>query len=273
MSNFSSGNSSKWVKPLAQTGLAAKGVVYCLMGILTIMAIFHLDNKNTGDADKGGIFKMVHEQPMGKVLLGIIGLGLLCYALWRIIMAVKDTERKGTDAKGIGQRIVYFFSGLVYISVAFVAAKLVFQNKQSNGNSREQLASELLDKPLGIWLAGIVALGMIGVGIMQIYRAISGKYRKYVEESIYDNKVKSILIKSGQVGYIARGIVWLIIGWLFMQAAIHHNANKAGNTSEAFKWLQDSVYGDILLVSVALGLICYGVFMFLRARYQPIRTR
>lgn len=264
---------AKWIKPMAKAGLIAKGSVYCLTGLMTLLALLSIGDSKTGDADKGGVFKMVHEQPLGKVLLAIIAVGLLCYAIWRIIMAIKNTEDKDDDAKGIGTRIVYLFSGLVYLSLFGIALRLVLHNKKSSGNSRQQLASELLDKPWGIWLVAIVAFGMVAVGIVQIYRAVSGKYKKYVQRAHFSNQShQSLLIKAGMAGYIARGIVWLIVGWLFLKAAINSNAREAGDMGSAFQWLRDSAYGDILLAVVSLGLVCYGVFMFLRARYQPIHT-
>ncbi|WP_207491739.1 DUF1206 domain-containing protein [Aridibaculum aurantiacum] len=261
-----------WIKTLARTGLVAKGVVYCLTAILTIMSALQMGNASSGDADKGGIFKMVHEQPLGKILLSIITVGLICYAVWRLVMAFKDTEDKGKDWKGLGQRAVYFFSGAVYLSISVIAGKLILNNTQSSGNSRQQLARELLDKPMGVWLAAAVAISMMGVGIYQVYRAASGKYKKYVKAGMHsNNNERTILIRSGQLGYTARGIVWLIVGWLFLKAATSANANEAGNTGKAFQWLQSS-YGNILLFLVAAGLFCYGVFMFMRAKYQPIHT-
>jgi hypothetical protein len=62
----------------------------------------------------------------------------------------------------------------------------------------------------------------------------------------------------------------MIIGWLFIKAAWKEDAKQAGSTQDAFQWLKDSSYGTYLLAAVAAGLICYGIFMFVRARFQPI---
>ena len=80
------------------------------------------------------------------------------------------------------------------------------------------------------------------------------------------------MIRAGKFGYVARGIVWIIIGYLFMQAALHSNPQEAGGTGSAFQFLEEASYGPFLLGAVAIGLFCYGVFMFMRAKYQPIRT-
>ena len=77
-----------------------------------------------------------------------------------------------------------------------------------------------------------------------------------------------VLLIAGKTGYVARGIVWLIIGWMFSKAAIHSNSSEAGDTSKAFSFLQSGSYGSYLLGAVALGLIFYGILNFIRARHE-----
>ena len=181
--------------------------------------------------------------------------------------------KKGSDAKGIGKRIGYAFSGVIYGGLAFYAAQLVLGNGNSSGggDSRQTLAGKLLEQPFGQWLVGIVAVGTIALGLYQIYKAISGKYLKNVRTASIQANIKDMLMKAGKVGYIARGIVWGIIGFLFLKAAMNSNAQEAGGSTSAFQFLEQS-YGSILLGAIALGLICYGVFMFVRARYEVINT-
>ncbi|WP_187260534.1 DUF1206 domain-containing protein [Pontibacter beigongshangensis] len=264
----------EWVVRFARVGLAAKGIVYCLVGLLAFMAAFELGGEGNQEAGKQDVFRFILEQPFGQALLALVAVGMACYAIWRLIQAIKDTDSKGTDTKGIGTRIGYAFSGLVYASFAFYAAKLVLGSGSSSQgeDSRQMLARELLAQPLGQWLAGAVALGIIGMGIYQFYRAFSGKYKKKIKESEIKQEVKGTLIKAGRVGYFARGVVWLIIGYMFLRAALEANAKEAGGSQSAFQFLENSIYGSYLLGAVAVGLICYGIFMFVRARYEVIRS-
>ncbi|QJW89844.1 DUF1206 domain-containing protein [Spirosoma taeanense] len=264
----------QWVKPLAKFGLAAKGVVYCLVGILTFMAAFEIGGSSERNLDKQGVFRWILDQPFGQVLLALVAVGLVCYALWRLTQAFLDTEQKGTDAKGIGRRVGYAFSGLVYGSLAYYSFRLVLgsQNKQGGDNSRRTLVRELLQKPFGQWLVGLIGLVIIGIGLYQIYRALSGKYLKNVQTSAIKTELKEIIIRFGKIGYIARGIVWGLIGYLFIKAALAANASQAGDSSRAFAFLEEARYGSFLLGAVALGLFGYGLFMFVRARYEVINT-
>ena len=256
------------VKPIARAGLVAKGVVYCLLGILAFMAAFHMGGQSTNSADKEGVLGVIYKQTGGKLMLALIALGLFCYSLWRGIQTFADTERKGHDAKGLAARARYLFSGLIYASLAAYAVKILFSQTSGSGkNSQQSMVQDLLNKPFGEWLLGLAAAVIIGVGVYQIYYGLSEKYRKHVS-SVGNTSTRKMLLNAGKIGYVARGIVWLIIGWLFAKAALHSNSSEAGDTSKAFKFLADASYGAYLLGAVGAGLICYGIFNFIRARYE-----
>ena len=264
----------QWVKRFAKLGLVAKGVVYCLIGILAFMAAFEIGGRSERNLNKQGVFRFILDQPFGQVLLALVAVGLVCYALWRLTQAFLDNEHKGTDAKGIGRRLVYGFSGLAYGSLAYYSFRLVVgsQGKQGGDSARQTLVGEILQKPFGQWVVGLIGLGIIGMGLYQIYRALSGKYLKHVQTSSIKTELKELIIRAGKIGYISRGIVWGLIGYLFIKAALAANASQAGGSSRAFAFLEQASYGSFMLGAVALGLFCYGLFMFVRARYEVINT-
>ncbi|TPE43145.1 DUF1206 domain-containing protein [Pontibacter mangrovi] len=271
VSSYVPGPPPAWVENFAKFGLIAKGVVYCLVGVVAFMAAFELGGKSTESAGKSGIFKTIQDMPGGNVLLGLVAIGLLCYTLWRFTQAIKDTAHKGSDAKGMGQRLRFMFSGLVYGALAFLAARMVIGNSGGgSGDSRETLAAKLLEQPFGQWLVGILALGTIASGLYQIYYGYSGKYKKHVQSGGLKHEVEEQMIRAGKIGYVARGVVWLVIGYLFGRAALSARAKEAGGSSDAFQFLESGSYGSYILAAVALGLIFYGVFMFMRAKYKPI---
>lgn len=262
----------KWVERFARIGLFANGLVYCLVGLLAFMAAFGLGKGKQETADREGVFQFVLKQPFGKVLLILIAAGLICYSLWRLTQALKDTEHKGDSAKGIGRRIGYLFSGVIYGGFAVAALKMAIgAGSGSKGDQRETLAQKVLEQPMGQWILGLIGAGVIIGGLYQIYRGLSDKYKKDVASAQLKHETEEMLIRAGKVGYVARGIVWGLIGYFFIQAARHFRPSEAGGTEQAFQFLEGT-FGALLFGAVAVGLICYGLFMFMRAKYQPVRT-
>lgn len=251
---------------IAQAGLIAKGIVYVLLGMLAFMAAFEIGGQSTGSADRGGVFDFIRDMPAGTTLLALVAVGLVCYSVWRGIEAFRPTHR-GEEVKW-SSRARYLFSGLTYLSVAFTAGRLLLYNRQDNGNGNQQLASRLLEQSAGQWLLGAGALIMAAVGVYQLYYGLSEKYRKHVQGLSLSTPASSLLLRSGKVGYVARGIVWLVVAWLLLKAALHANASEAGDTAQAFQFVENSTAGSLLLGALGVGLVAYGVFNFIRARYE-----
>ncbi|WP_297333067.1 DUF1206 domain-containing protein [Flavobacterium sp.] len=254
---------------IAKAGFTAKGIVYALLGLLTFMAAFNINGKSTGDTDKNGVFNFLYSQPGGQVLLGLLAVGLVCYCIWRLIQAFTGNSDSSEDKKKeYAKRARYLFSAIAYGGIAFQVVRKLFISASGSGNdSKENLARELLTKPFGQVLTGIAALILLGVGLYQIYYGYSEKYKEHVDKAVNEKSRKGMMT-AGKTGYIARGVVWLLLAWLFLKAAWEANASNAGNTSKAFGFLQETSYGPYLLVAIAVGLVCYGTFNFVRARYE-----
>ncbi|MFC6998141.1 DUF1206 domain-containing protein [Rufibacter roseus] len=256
----------EWIKNIAKLGYAAKGIVYFITGALTAAYALNMGGKKSSSTES---LQFINTLTGGKFLLGVIGTGLLCYSVWRIIMAVRDTEEEGTSAKGTGKRIAFAFSGLLYGSLAFASFKYISgTGSSSNGSNEKAITSKLLDLPFGKWLVILVGLITIGNGIYQIIKGVSGKYMKDISGLEADKR--NALRKAGKVGFISRGIVFSIIGFLFVKAGWLHSASTAEGTSGAFSFLQTWPYGSWLLAAVAIGLMAYGFFMFVQAKYSNI---
>jgi hypothetical protein len=155
--------------------------------------------------------------------------------------------------------------------LAVYGAKLLLYNEKDSGDSTQQVAADLLDKPFGQWLVGIFGLIIAGVGIYQAWYGLSEKYRKHVGSlGLHNRNAKAILL-AGKTGYVARGIVWLIISWMLLKAAVHASSREAGDTGKAFGFLENSPFGSYMLGALGLGLIGYGLFSFVRARYERFK--
>jgi hypothetical protein len=253
----------KLLENFARFGIISKGVVYCLIGLLSLLTALGIDNKK---ADKTEAIKLIYEQPLGKFLLIIIGIGLLGYVTWRLYQSVGDSERKGKDAKGIAQRLGFIISAVIYLSLAIYALKVAFSGLgNDNGDSKKFILSKILTYDVGPWLVGIGGLIVIGTGVYQIYKGVTKKFMKKVV--LAHNNKKSLFTNAGVIGYVARGIVLGIIGYFVVLAAMHANASEAQGTNQAFQFLENE-FGSVLMGLVAAGLVAYGIFMFVRAKYE-----
>ncbi len=146
---------------------------------------------------------------------------------------------------------------------------MVLGSGGSGEGGRQTLVAKLLEQPLGQVIVGLFAAAVIGKGIYQFYRGISGKFKEGIKESKMSSEEQSVFMRAGRVGYLARGVVLGIIGYFLAKAALQSNASQAGGTDKAFDFLS-STGGPYLLAAVAIGLACYGVFMFVKSRYRYI---
>ena len=170
--------------------------------------------------------------------------------------------------KGWTKRLRYLFSGLTYLAFAVTAIRIGSGGSADKGDNNQSVAIELMNKPFGQVLVGLCGLALAAVGAWQIYYGLSEKYRKHVQGLSLQATHSSLLLRSGKVGYISRGLVWLVISFLFFRAAVHAAASEAGDTAKAFRFVESSPLGSPLLGLLGIGLIAYGVFSFIRARYE-----
>jgi hypothetical protein len=251
-----------WVEKLARVGLSAKGLVYILVGVLAFMAAFEIAGHSNEEADRNGALVFLRDSPGGKVLLALLMFGLFCYSSWRTIegFAVKPYHKKDW-----GKKLKYWASALAYLTIAFAAYKVLQYEQGSGGKS---WVSEAFSKPYGRILVLLVALGIAANGIYQIWYGLSKKYKDHVSRGDIGNSNAGFLVVSGKIGYVARGLVWLIIAYLLVRAVLNAQSSEEGDTTSAFNFVETSAYGSYLLGGLGIGLMAYGLFAILRSFFE-----
>jgi hypothetical protein len=257
-----------WIKRFARYGYAAKGVVYTLIGALAALGAFHVGGN--GPTDSHGALTQIVRQPYGRVMLGGVAAGLAGYALWRVTQALRDTEDKGTSWKGLAVRTGYACIGVVYAALSFSAVRLVLGGDAGAGSDEttKGLTAFALMFPLGQLLVGLAGLGVIAFGLWQCYKASTARFRRKWKQYEMSEHARALAIRAGQVGLVARAVVFLIIGLFLIQAAWHARAEEARGLGGALRTLERQPYGPYVLGAVALGLVAYGLYMFVEARYR-----
>jgi hypothetical protein len=250
---------------LTRAGLAAKGIVYMLVGILALMAALGEGGETTNSR---GAVSRIAEQPFGEFMLFMIGIGLIGYAVWRIACAFQDREHEGSDAKGMGKRTYYFISALMYISTALFALRLAMgDSAASSGGSTQTWTARLMDQPMGVFLIVLIGGAIIAGGIGQMVTGWREKFRENLRSLPAGHEW---VIRAGKWGHIARGIVFTIIGIFAVQAALRHDPGQVRGMEGALDSLATQPFGQILLALVAAGLACYGAYTLVESRYRTV---
>ena len=254
---------------LARLGFVAKGVVYTLVGGLALLAALDRGGDTT---DQRGALRSILHQPFGRTMLAIAAIGLFGYTLWRLIQAIFDPEHVRHDAKSFGGRVTHFVSGAAYGFLAVAAWRMILGNDDGSGDRTPGWTAHLMARPAGPWLVGAIGLIVIGVGAWQFYRAWRAKFGEKLVLDRWGAHMRNWIIHFGRFGYAARGVIFCLIGTFMLAAANHHNPGEAKGVGSAMRYIEGLRFGWVLLTIVALGLIAYGVFQLVEARYRKIEV-
>jgi hypothetical protein len=224
--------------------------------------------------DTHGALREIAEQ--SRPLLAAVAVGLAGYALWRFAEAFLDpenTEKKGRSPKGLIQRGVMLGSGIIYSGLTLAAVRAFTGATADLGDSSDggrQIAASVLDKPFGRWLVALAGLAVILGGVTQFVRAWKKSFEKKLLTAKMNADERRLALRTGQLGLAARGVVFVITGIFLIQAAVRYDASQVQGLRGALDALAAQPHGQILLGVVALGLLAYGAYSFLEARYRRI---
>ena len=261
------GLSKKEQNKLFTAGYFTKGVLYLLIGGFAMATV--IGSQTSANGPKA-VLDWIADNPFGQVLLFLTATGLAAYAVWRWFTAVGDTEAAGTDAKGIVKRVGYAASGTGYGLLSFYAFKKLFGSGGGGGTSQQDMVAILLEQSYGQWLVGILAVIVAGTGVYQLYRGVTDKHMDNIEGQRLDDEVEDAFRYTGRIGLIARFIVFGVIAYFLLRAAQTANAGKFRGMAEAIESLRGADYGSALVLLVGLGMLAYGLFMMVRARYETV---
>jgi hypothetical protein len=256
----------------ARLGYAARGVVYAVVGLLAVQTAFGARGARRAAAatDTRGALQEVaaHSIP----LLWLLAAGLFAYAVWRAAQGLLDRERKGSGAKGLAQRLGRLFTAVVYGSLGLAAVRLALgaHRRASDGQATQEWTARLMGEPFGRWLVAAIGLGVIAGGLYQVWRGWTEKFRKEIRLGEMDPGESRLAIHAGKLGLMARGVVFLISGWFLIQAAVKTDPHQVRGLAGALAVLAGQPHGAILLGLVAVGLVAFGAWSLLLARYGRI---
>ncbi len=253
----------EWVIPMMRAGYSARGLVYLILGGLTMSAAFWGGNT---EGTKGAL-QTLRDAPFGQILLWLVALGFLCYGIWRFIAAYFDLENRGDEEKGVFQRLALVVTGLIHVALGLGMASIALGvGGSSGGGGASDWTAKVLQMPGGKWIVGIAAIGILGAGIHYVIKGWKKKYKRYIQNNEKTQKLEPLL----RWGFVSYGIVLAIVGVFLGFAAINSDPSSAMGLGGALDYIRGLTAGRILLGVIALGIIGFGVENLVEARYRIV---
>lgn len=255
-----------WKETMGRVGLVGRGVMYSVIGLLAIQLAL-------GDASKqasnSGAIEWIASQPLGKFLLVALTISLFALAGWRLLDALVGDPVEGSEAS---DRAEFAVKGVVYLSLAVGALSATIANWSGSGSSsgggsesgNQQATATVLEWPAGQWIVAGVGLGLIGYAFYTLKKHVVDEeflQRMYVSGDGW-------VAKLGRLGYAARSVIFLVMGYFLVQAGLTHEAGKTKGLSGALQEISGKGWGQWLLLAVAAGLLAYGLFSLAEAKYR-----
>jgi len=243
---------SPWVKTLGQVGVAAIGIVYLLLAWIALQVAFGGSDQS---ADNSGALKELAEKPFGRVLLAVMAVGLFFYTVWQWVEAAIGYADKDGKERAF-KRVSAFGKGLFGGALAVQSLKLVLGSGSKSSSAKQaDWTGKVLEQSGGRVLVVLIGVAVIAFSGYLVYKGVKKKFLEKLEGGADDK-----LIKLGQVGWIARGVAFGVLGILIVTAGVRSQPEKARGLDAALKELASQPFGKWILVAVAFGFAAYGVF-------------
>ena len=253
---------SEWFDKAVRFGLVVYGVVYLVLAWLGIQLAL---GDHEGKATTKGAVAQLAEQPFGTFMIIVVAIGMFLLVLWRLFdLFLGHHEDDGADLWK--HRASDLLKAVLYGAICWSAIS-VLMDSGGGGSGAKDFSSTILGLPGGQFWLTLIGLGIMVYGGNQIYLAWNEKHQKKLATEGKSGEAGKAYMLFGKIGYIAKGIAVGLVGGLFVYAAFTEDPEKSGSTDKALHKVLQQPFGPWLLIALSLGIACYGLFQFARARH------
>jgi uncharacterized integral membrane protein len=271
--NRAIGRVQPWADRAARAGYVTRGLVFLLVGGLAVAAAAGLGGKATGPS---GALRTVARLPAGRALLVLVALGLLAHVAFRAVLVLVGEPylRQGPLGR-VMRRIANGFSALAYLGLASSTAALAagWGGHRRAGRDAEprELSARLLSAPFGRPLLAAVALGILIAAVVQLVRALAPpRIAERLRSEEMSEAERAIAQAMGRVAFAARAVVLAACGYFVGRAAIDRAPREARGPAGALHAVWELPHGALWLAAVGGGLIVFGAYGLLEARWRRL---
>lgn len=243
-------------------GLLSYGLVHLLIAWLAAQLAL---GDPEGQASKSGALQELAQKPFGELLMWVVGLGFAALVVWQLIEAALG-HRTDSGLRRTGKRIASLVRVGIYGSLGFSAIKTAASGSSGSENT-DPLTARLMSLPAGQVLVALVGLAIVGYAVHNFHNGLTAAFEEDLTGRGVGGDSGTAVVTLGRIGYVARGVAFLIVGSLFVWAAWTHDPDKSGGLDQALQTVRHQPFGPALLLAVAAGIGCFGVYCFFWARH------
>ncbi|CAN5530848.1 DUF1206 domain-containing protein [soil metagenome] len=255
-------------RTLVQAGWAAKGVVYLSLAWLVLQLA---RGGASEEVSATGALELIRSSSWGGPLLVLLGVGLLIYAGGMIleVTALATSEIDVSDkAQAAVMSVVYVALAVTTFSVAAGGGG----GGRGGGADEEQGAAVLLNLPLGRFLVGALGVAGLALGAYAAYQGLKREFLPTLRTGEMSATMRAWSERLGEVAYVTKGAIFALVGWFLLQAALTYDAQEAVGLDGALHRVAAAGWGRAILLAVSVGLLAYGLFCWVEARYRRVGT-
>lgn len=248
---------------LAGLGLAGRGGFYLIVASLAVEIA--VDQHSGRQADASGALGLVTEHTGGKALVAAVAAGLFCFAVESLAESWKcrSEDRKKAALSGL--------RGLFYLLVAWIPCQYLAGNhKVGSEQQQHRTAAKLLGFPGGEALVIIAGLVLVVVCAWQIHDAVADNPADQLDLSGAPRFIRALAPILGRTGVFVRAATILPVGVLLIIAGFDYDPRKAAGLDGELAVLARYAWGRALLLVIAVGLVAFGMYSFVEARYRDL---
>lgn len=267
------------LKALGIIGFLFKAFLYSLIGVLICETAV---GKQTNSSPQGA-FILLGSFVGGPVLLVLCICGLIIYSSWRFwegFLGQGSNPSRTKWSNFFSYRLSPFVSGSVYVSYA-IYILTVLLNKQdlpqpgeSTGKDKHCFPSCWTTSVIGKVGVSLVAFGLSLGSLVQLVSSIRLTFMRDIYP-LKNKKIERIIKYSGILGFIGRGLLFLLISIFFWKLVIETPVVfdiHEGSFSQALNSIRDTIIGKIVLMTIGLFLVIYGLHALLCVFYRTFPT-
>jgi len=251
---------------VARWGLVSKGILYALVGLIAVDVSVASGERIR---DRGGALSALADTWPGKLLVGAVAVGLLGYSLWRFAEVLLGRTLEGGEQLGLLKRLGVLARGVWYLGLLGVAVSAL-AGADEPADREDRFTARVLEFPAGRWLVAAVGLGILGAGVFNLWRGVTGRFKRRLKLRKMGELEERAFTVIGVVGHLARALVFGLMGLFLVRAAWQFDAKETIGLDGALAKVLRQDYGDTLLGLVAGGLLAYGLYCFVEARYREV---